>query len=91
MKFTKTITLIILITISVQIYILNGEEYSETVVFLSAPIVFNMILLLIYVTHNSNLEYSESIENTLKYSLIISTIYCVFILYLLQLGKAFKN
>lgn len=90
-KLTKTHFLLILIAISMQTYLLNGERHSEEAILFVVPITINILLFLIYITHKENSEYNDSIKTILRYSLIISAIYFVVFGYLFQLGKAFKN
>lgn len=91
MKLTKTIILLILIAISMQSYLLNSEDYSETTVALAVPIIINILLTVIYLCHPDDSEYTIGLEKILIYCAIISAIYCAIILYGMQLGKAYKN
>ncbi|MEZ0130318.1 hypothetical protein AB9T88_11355 [Flavobacterium sp. LBUM151] len=91
MKLTITFMLLIFIAISMQIYLLNNENYSETTVALAVPITINALLIIIYLCHPEDSEYTIGLEKIFIYSVIISAIYCAVFLYGMQLGKAYKN
>lgn len=91
MKLSKTILLLVLIAISIQTYLLNGESHSEEAIALVVPITIDVLLILIYATHTENSEYRKVIKNLLICCLIISAIYFMLFSYTMQLGKAFKN
>jgi len=90
-KLTKTLFLLILIAISIQTYLLNEESHSQEATALVVPISINVLLVLIYICNPDKLEYRNVIANVLIGWLIISSIWIMFFLYVVQLGKAFKN
>jgi len=90
-KITKTIFLLILIAISIQTYLLNGESHSEGFILFAVPITINILLVAIYISHKDNSSYKNLIENILMYSLIISVMYFAIFGYIFQLGKNFRN
>lgn len=90
-KTTKTTFLLILIAISIQTYLLNGEGHSDEFIFFAVPITINILLVAIYASPQENKSYKDSIKNILRFSLIISVIYFVIFGYIFQLGKNFKN
>ena len=90
-KLTKTIFLLILIAISMQTYLINGESHSSRTIALAVPLIINTLLIIIYINQTDNSTYKKSIKNLLISCLIISAIYFVLFGYIMQLGKAFKN
>ncbi|MBE8724248.1 hypothetical protein C4F50_04735 [Flavobacterium sp. KB82] len=91
MKLAITIFLLALIAISVQTYFLNGEPHSEEAVCFGALITIDILLLLIYVFDNENILYRRVIGALLVCCIIISNIFYLLFLYVMELGKAFRN
>ncbi|GAA3757750.1 hypothetical protein GCM10022423_05160 [Flavobacterium ginsengiterrae] len=91
MKLTITIFLLILIALSIQTYFLNGESHSDEAVCFGALITIDILLILIYVFDNENLVYRRVIGTLLVCCIIISNIFYLFFLYMMELDKAFKN
>lgn len=90
-KITKTIFLLILIALSMQIYISNHQGYSEKTMGLAVPIIMNVFLFLIWIFHLNDSEYANAIGKVFVWFAIISGIYCAIFLYFMALGGAYKN
>lgn len=90
-KSTNTTILLLLIAISMQFYLSNHDGLSEKTVCLTVPIMINILLFLIWISHQDDSEYGKAIEKNFTYFGIISGIYCAFFLYMMALGGAYKN
>jgi hypothetical protein len=91
MKLFKTILLLGLIAVFIQMFLLYEELHNEVSVALVVPITINVLLILIHFFHSENSTYRKGIKIILISCLVVSTVYFGFVWYIVQFARAFKN